>query len=180
MNFDVNDFRRRYPELKPYEGENYKVAQQHNCLLLVIGESHYLPEDSTIHKDCDMWYASDDTKLNDDEKGFINTSTLINTDCDKKSFQAEHGIYKYGYQAINQNQYGPNFDDFTTLFKYTVFYNFYLRPANKGNTFRELLTEKDNIIANINFKYMLEQYRPNGIIFLSCFAFDCCWERQVS
>ena len=58
-----------------------------------------------------------------------------------------------------------------------MFYNFYLRPANQGNTFRELLTEKDNAIANEYFKYMLEQHKPNGVVFLSRLAFDCCWEK---
>lgn len=176
MDFDVNDFRRRYPEMTPYVGDNYGVAQQHGCALLVIGESHYLPEYSTIHKDCATWYMSDHTKLDDDEKWYINTSELIKLDCQQHYFQPEHGIWKNGYQAINQC--GPNFDDFITLFQYTIFYNFYLRPANKGNSFQELLSERDNTIANAYFKYMLEQHKPNGIVFLSRLAFDCCWERK--
>ena len=44
MDFDVNDFRSRYPEMTPYIGDNYGMAQQHGSALLVIGESHYLPE----------------------------------------------------------------------------------------------------------------------------------------
>ncbi len=41
-----------------------------------------------------------------------------------------------------------------------------MRPG-LGNTFRELLTENDNAIANEYFKYMLEQHKPNGVVFLS-------------
>ena len=177
MDFDVNDFRRRYPEMVPYIGDNYRVAQQHGCALLVIGESHYLPEYSTIHKDCATWYASDHTKLNEAEKGWISTRDIITEELPRDFPNQAHGIWKYGYQKINQ--WGPGLDNYHDLFQYTVFYNFYLRPANQGNTFRELLTEKDNAIANEYFKYMLEQHKPNGIVFLSSLAFDSCWrERQ--
>ncbi len=37
-----------------------------------------------------------------------------------------------------------------------------------------MLTNLDNDIADANFKYMVEHHRPNGIVFLSRLAFDCC------
>lgn len=185
MDFDVNDFRRRYPEFKPYEGENYEMAQQHNCALLVIGESHYLPDYSTIHKDCNAWYASDHTKLNEEERKWINISDQINGDLEK-GFNKSRWIWKLGYQKINQ--YGPTFADFRTLFKYTVCYDFFLRPANMvkdahgredGQSIAKILTPKDKDIANANFRYMIEHYKPNGVVFLSRLAFDNCREKSA-
>lgn len=172
MNFDINDFRMRYPEMTPYVGNQYSEAQKHGCALLVIGESHYLPEKSTIHKDCFAWYASNHEKLTDEEKGWISTRDIIVEELQKNFPNQAHGIWKFGYQKINQ--WGPVFSDYRRLFPYTVFFNFYLRPANQGSTFRELLTPYDNDIANENFKYMVEQYKPNGIIFLSRLAFESC------
>ena len=176
MIFDINDFRIRYPEMMPYVGDNYELALKHKCALLVIGESHYLPPDSTIHKDFVTWYSSNHTKLTEKEKGWISTWELIKEELQKGFPQREHGIWKYGYQKINQ--WGPNFKDYLTLFQYTVFYNFYLRPANTGNTFRELCTPEDNNISNAYFAHMVKQYNPNGIIFLSRLAFESCGEKN--
>lgn len=172
MNFDVNDFRRRYPEMSPYIGNRYRIAQGHNCALLVIGESHYLPASSNVHKDCAVWYASDHTKLNKEEKDWISTRDIICDELPNNFPNPAHGIWKYGYQKINH--WGPRFDDYRMLFPYTVFYNFYLRPANEGNSFKELCTAYDNEIANAYFKYMVEQYTPNGLVFLSRLAFESC------
>ena len=176
MIFDVEDFRAKYPEMVPYVGEEYEQAQAHHCALLVIGESHYLPVNSTAHQDCNIWYASDHSKLNEEERGWISTKEIITEELPYGFPNKAHGIWKNGYQKINE--YGPRFDDYRTLFKYTVFYNFYLRPANEGNTFKQLYTNYDNEVANAYFKYMVETYKPNGIIFLSRLAFECCSEKK--
>lgn len=177
MNFDVNDFRMRYPEMLPYVGEQYNIAQENDCALLVIGESHYLPDYSTIHKDCAAWYASDHTKLNQEERVWINTRDIICDELPTNFTNPAHGIWKYGYQKINE--WGPKFEDYRTLFPYTVFFNFYLRPANQGNTFKELCTPYDNVVSNTNFQYMVEQYKPNGIVFLSRLAFESCGSKNA-
>ena len=177
MNFDVNDFRMRYPEMSPYIGNQYRLAQEHNCALFVIGESHYLPDDSTVHKDCAVWYTSDHTKLNQEERCWINTCDIICDQLQENFPNKAHWIWKFGYQKINQ--WGPKFDDYRMLFSYTVFFNFYLRPANQGNTFKELCTPHDNVVANANFQYMVEQYQPNGIVFLSRLAFESCGAKNA-
>ncbi len=177
MNFDVEDFHRRYPEFTPFVGENYKVAQQHNCLLLVIGESHYLPSDCTVHHDCDTWYASDHTMLNEGAREWINISGQISGDLNEGRFNQSRGIWKLGYQEINQK--GPRFPDFRTLFQYTICFNFFLRPAKEGDSIKWMLTPKDKDIANANFKYMVDYYKPNGIIFLSRLSFDNCREKNT-
>ena len=162
----------RYPEMSPYVGNQYSLAQEHNCALLVIGESHYLPSDSTVHKDCAIWYTSDHTKLNQEERDWISTSDIICDQLPENFSNKAHWIWRSGYQKINQ--WGPKFDDYRMLFPYTVFFNFYLRPANQGNTFKELCEPQDNFVANANFQYMVEQYQPNGIVFLSRLAFESC------
>lgn len=172
MGFNVNEFRMRFPEMSPYVGDCYRVAQEHGCALLVIGESHYLPDSSSIHKDCATWYASDHTKLDETERSWINTRDIICAELPKNFPNQAHGIFKYGYQKLNQ--WGPAFDDYRTLFSYTIFFNFYLRPANQGDTFRNLCTLQDNAIANDNFMFMVKQYKPNGIVFLSRLAFASC------
>lgn len=128
MTFDAKDFQARFPEMKPFD---YERAKEKGCALLVIGESHYLPAGSTIHLNTE-WYSMNDTKLNGDEKEYINTSKLIKDDISNKHFQKEHSIWGNGYQQINK--FGPKHLSFIDSFKYTIFYNFYLRPANRGNS----------------------------------------------
>jgi len=170
--FDVTDFQSRYPEMTPYVGSDYIKAKEHGCALLVIGESHYLPDGSTIHQDCDTWYASNHTKLNNEEKIWISTRDIITVEMPKDFPNQAHGIWKYGYREINR--WGPVLMDYRSVFRFTVFYNFYLRPANQGKSFNLLCKPLDIEIANIYFNFMFEQYKPNGIVFLSRFAFDTC------
>ena len=177
MQFDIKDFRMRYPEMEPYIGNEYAKAQKNHCALLVIGESHYLPERSTIHKNCSTWYASDHTLLDQEERGWISTSEIITEEIPKDFPNRAHGIWKYGYRQINHC--GPRFNDYRTLFNYTVFYNFYLRPADYGNTFKTLCNPYDNAVANCYFNTMVEQYQPNGIIFLSRLAFESCEGKET-
>ncbi len=176
MQFDINDFRSRYPEMKPYIGGEYARAQKHKCSLLVIGESHYLPESSSIHKDCRAWYASDHSRLTQEERVWISTCDIITDELPEDFPNHAHGIWKYGYRQINH--FGPCFKDYREIFQYTVFYNFYLRPADEGKSFKDLCTPEDNIIANSYFMYMFEHYQPDGIIFLSRLAFDSCSEKE--
>lgn len=176
MKFDVKDFQSRFPEMKPFIGSDYERAKEKGCALLVIGESHYLPNSSTIHKDCDVWYAANDSLLTQEEKGWINTSELINDDIINKRFQKEHSIWKNGYQQINK--YGPMLPDYIDCFEYTIFYNFYLRPANKGNSIKELRKHDDDVISNEYFDWMVKTYSPNGILFFSRFAYDNCWAKN--
>lgn len=171
--------------MKPFVGDEYEKARANKCALLVIGESHYLPDKSTIHKYCEKWYSSNNAELTEQEKGWINTGELIRDDINNKYFQKEHNIWKNGYHAIYQYGLGLHYNDeknsntaFMKCFEYTVFYNFYLRPANKGNSIKELRQRLDDEIANVFFEQMVNQFSPNGIIFFSRFAYDNCWAKE--
>ena len=64
-----------YPAMLPFVGEEY-ISEQHKKVL-VIGESHYLPKESTVHHDAEAWYAGSQESLNDKEVAWINTCELI-------------------------------------------------------------------------------------------------------
>lgn len=171
-NFGIDGFLERYPEMRPYVGEKYGEAQENRCALLVIGESHYLPKKSSANEDCKSWYSSNSTKLDEKEKGWINTQDIIDAGIGEGFSNRAHGIWKNGYAQINCM--GPKFENYCDLFKYTVFYNYYLRPARCGDTFKNICEKEDKDIANLYFKSMVEKHKPNGIIFLSRFAYDSC------
>jgi hypothetical protein len=55
------DFYKKYPQMLPWVGSEYDLTK-----ILIIGESSYLCEKSSIHKDPKGWYSSSLNEL--DEK----------------------------------------------------------------------------------------------------------------
>ena len=170
-------FYKQYPEMRPFVGLAYEEAKQHRCALLVIGESHYLPKYSTAHKDAKAWYCGDHSCLNEEERGWINTSEIITEELPAGFPNRAHVIFKSGAQKINE--YGPRFSDYRKIFTYIVFYNFFLRPANEGDSLKNTFVPQDTSVAQAYFDFMLRTYTPNGIVFLSRFAFEQCSQKSI-
>lgn len=131
-----------------------------------------MPANSTIHKDPDHWYQANQSMLSKEEQSWISTRDIIAKELPKKIQNSAKFIWKYGYRKINE--FGPKFEDYCESFKYSIIYNFYLRPANEGNSFKELIKPCDNEIANSFFEYMVAKFNPSGIIFLSMFSYNNC------
>lgn len=174
----MHPFYNQYPEMRPFIGTDYEVAKQHGCALLVIGESHYLPQYSHAHKDAQAWYSGSNVYLNEEERGWINTAEIINDELPRGFPNKAHVIFKSGAQKINE--YGPHFSDYRSIFKYIVFYNFFLRPANEGDSLKNILVQDDTVVAQDYFKFMLQTYDPDGLIFLSRFAFEQCSKADIN
>jgi len=49
-----------YPEMMPWIGKDYPESRMK---LLLLGESHYLEENSTYHHDRESWYAGIDVLM---------------------------------------------------------------------------------------------------------------------
>ena len=174
----MHPFYNQYPEMRPFVGAEYELAKQHGCALLVIGESHYLPQYSTVHKDASSWYRGNHLCLNEEERGWINTSEIIMDELPHGFPNKAHVIFKSGAQKINE--YGPRFSDYRNIFSYIVFYNFFLRPANEGDSLKNILVPEDTDVAHEYFKFMLQTYNPDGLIFLSRFAFEQCSKTDIN
>ena len=64
-----------YPEMIPYVGNQYD-SLEHKKLLL-IGESHFFPNDSTYHLNASEWYKGNHSNLNSEEKKWIDTTQIL-------------------------------------------------------------------------------------------------------
>ena len=64
-------------------GSRYRDARHKR--LLVIGESHYLPPDSTIHRDPGRWYRSRQEELSGEEVRWASTATSGAATCSATS-----------------------------------------------------------------------------------------------
>lgn len=69
------DHYRSYPEMLPFVGAEYDTASRTRILL--IAESHYLPEYSHVHDDALAWYEGSSVALTEEEKGWINTRGVV-------------------------------------------------------------------------------------------------------
>lgn len=158
---------KQYPQLMPFIGKYY---DDNNKKLLLIGESHYLPENSTINKTIG-WYDKNIKDLTDEEIMWSNTKEIIRFHKNQNNYK-EHGInfhkfYRHIEEAIIESS---NLKDTENMFKYTAFYNFFLRPGFSGKSIEE--ENKDKIIANKTLLKIIEIIKPDIIIFLSVKALN--------
>ncbi len=64
---------RRYPQMMPFVGKEYEAGG-----ILLLLESHYLPERSRVHLDADHWYSGNSDSLSEEEKIWIHTRNITN------------------------------------------------------------------------------------------------------
>src|SRR5438552_408685 len=98
----------RYPMMRPHVGANYQVGGEKS--LLLIGESHYLPEKSTQHLTAEGWYLGDHTTLCCEELEWISTSDIIRDSRAAGFRDKAHSIYRKAYWEINHH--GPKYADY--------------------------------------------------------------------
>jgi hypothetical protein len=65
----IQKFYEQYPMMRPHFGSNFHGANIPS--LLLIGESHYLLEDSSQHLSPEKWYTSNSDTLSPDEKATL-------------------------------------------------------------------------------------------------------------
>jgi len=156
----------RYPMMRPCVGANYLRGSPRS--LLLVGESHYLPQSSTQHQTAEGWYRSDVSTLSPDERGWINIAEIINGSRANGFRNKAHSIFRKSFLEINQN--GPNYPDYCSVGDIVVFYNYYLRPARKGVSLQ--YERRDEQVAEEVFRLVFDEYRPGAVVFLSKLAFN--------
>ena len=164
-----NGFIERHYECLPFIGEKYKKSR-----LLLIGESHYVPE-KEIH--CvnrnDFYDVSFDDLSDGDYKTWINTRNVFEYRVydrgDFKTFfsgpatEIARVIYKTDDLTKDQR--------IDAMHQY-AFMNYFKRPSyDEGKTIKGL-TEKDYKYAYDISCYIIDVLKPSLIIFLSKKAYD--------
>jgi len=184
LSITPDDFHRRYPSFAPFIGERYgKRLHDDGFRLLLVGESHYLPEAATLHLDADRWYASDVHALereqdawhrlhpNDEEKdwlAWIDTAGVVKSACKTNFVRPGHWIWKNAFEVVNEA--GPRYDDPSAVAQDIAFLNFFVRPARTGESLKGHLTPLDRELANTIFARRIAELRPTHVAFLSRFA----------
>lgn len=166
--FQSIPFYQTHSYMMPFVGDEYE-SPKHKKLLL-IGESHYMPEGSTVHHDVNSWYDGNPV-LTEDERG----------NCDTRGTR----IWKSG-------QLGKEVDRCLDLVLHSeknrwhqvAFFNYFLRPADdqedkkkkKGiemlwKTYGGESVDREKAIKN--FIKVLDILKPDLFVFMSAKVCSC-------
>jgi len=154
-------FYKSHPYMLPFVGDEYE-SPKHKKLLL-IGESHYMPEGSAVHHDVNSWYGN--PVLTSDEQDWCNTR---------------------GTREWKSGRFGKEIDrclkqvcpDVESGWQQVASYNYFLRPADDRQSIEDLWMAHggeslDREQAIRNLISVLEILRPNLVVFLSSKVCKC-------
>ena len=146
----------------PFVGDDYD-SPKHKKLLLV-GESHYVPEGSTVHHNANAWYNGIPV-LNQEEQDWCNTR---------------------GTREWKSGRFGKEVDRCLNLvlptgengWQQVASLNYFLRPADDRQSIEDLWNscggkDLDREFAIKNFIRVLEILKPDLIVFLSSKVCAC-------
>ena len=162
------DFFTRYPMMTPHVGSNYHLRTKPS--LLLVGESHYLPDGATQHLTPARWYGGNHETLTPAEAHWINTASVLASACAENFRNKAHWIWKNAFEVINDA--GPGYPEAREIANDVAFVNFFLRPApERGGSVAWHLTDEDVELANTAFSMRLEQLAPTAIVFVSSLGY---------
>ena len=155
---------RRYPCMQPWIGRCYR--DERHKRLLVVGESHYLPPESTIHHDHDRWYRSRQDDLSAEEVRWVSTIGNITG-----RWYRGHTIYREIRNEVARTlkESGVRPDDFPL--NHVAYCNYFLRPAPvSGGSMQGHARQPDLQVAEEVLTWFILRHRPELVIVTSRFA----------
>ena len=153
--------------MHPWIGSLYRDNRYKR--LLVIGESHYMPEKSTIHHDPERWYQRKQADLDPTEVEYVHTENVIRGQF-KEAHQG-HGIFRsIGDEIVTiMKESGLTPDEFPR--EHIAFYNYFMRPAPKtGSGIEGHVVPLDCKISEEVLRWFVREHQPQLVIFVSRFA----------
>lgn len=145
----------------PWVGSHYGRTYRK---VLLIGESHYLPDGSTIQRNVGGWYGGSQERLSKDEMEYICTRDVL------RAHHKEGGIWGEPAQVMFEHGILPpkNSDNVYDNFGW---YNYFQRPAENEGTGIEVY-ERDTVEANLVLRANIEILNPEIVIFISSKAWN--------
>ncbi len=159
----------RFPCLMPWVGDAY--ADNRHKRLLIVGESHYMPKESTIQLDREAWYNKSENDLTCKERSWINTQECVREngceECDprflwgKMAEQITYVSEKKGLTLGGQ-----------CVFDHVAFCNYFMIPAPKtGGGMTNYVTQQDRVISEEVLRWVISEHAPELVLFISKLAF---------
>lgn len=159
----------QFPLMMPYLGPKYGSVGKVKVLL--IAESNYLPENSEIHKNAEIWYGSNQNQLSRDENGWLNCRQLL--ECDWKS--DGHKIYREINKVLSDF-----YDNEERAIENIAFVNGFQRPSPiMGESIKKYLTQQDLDVSVKVLSRIISIIEPDLVVFVSKLAWDKLSQRLL-
>ncbi len=156
-------FYKQFPAMIPFIGDNYN-STKHKKLLL-IGESYYLPNETTLHHSATNWYQSNQDQLDEDEIEWIHCNGLLTCDWESDG----HHIYR----ELNSCLFSLGMENNKRAIDEIAYTNYFQRPSEKeGESFKYFCTELDVKKSNEILTSVINILDPEVIIFVSKYSWD--------
>lgn len=155
----------RFPDLRPACPDNWGLSELH-WKLMIVGESNYLPNNAdSVFKDPMAWYQGEDIQH------LIPNGPPEDPDEWRKKFQNHKSGY-LPFDRLYNSMKNVLKTDFDHLYDEAIYYNYFLRPATDGVSFRKFCKGIDQKVAGIALCGILEIVKPDIVIFASKYAYD--------
>lgn len=151
----------RYPAMRPWVGNDY--GRYHRRLLLVA-ESHYLPDGSIVQQNPTTWYAGYQNRLSQEEVDYINTRAVL------LAHHREPGIWDALAQVMRERGIVPP-PNSNNVYDHFCWYNYFQRPAEAPYA-SITVQDIDESKAREVFLANLDILQPEVVIFTSSMAWD--------
>ena len=152
-----------YPSMLPYVGEDYETGSHRKMLL--VGESFYFPEESTVHLDAERWYSQTESALNCAEIEYFGCRGLV--ECPWKA--DGHKMYREINGCLAT--LGLEFKDRPV--SHVAYINAYFRPASKnGDSFKHGCTLLDRTKSWDITERVIRAIKPDLVVYVSKYAWD--------
>lgn len=146
----------RYPNLLPWVGTGYLDAP---LKLLILDESHYLPEDVTYHLDPAAWYAGVDLPP-DNSVAWMRTRGVV-----AKGLETNwQGKSKTIFRRLSDALAHADFSKGAAPFTYLAYMNYFQRPAEvTGDSIR--VSDLDRMVSAQVLEEVAQVLQPHAIVF---------------
>jgi|AntRauTorckE5430_2_1112549.scaffolds.fasta_scaffold14899_1 hypothetical protein len=162
---------KHYPQMLPLVGSHY---QRMNKQVLVIGESHYLREESKKKSEPDVWYdGTAAAMLDDKDRSWIHTRGTAGSGEGQKYGSKAFSIYRNVEYAIKELLIDKDLPADNYL-RYVAFYNYFQRPAKTGDSLK--VTDLDRSAAYNHLITVGDILGVTHFAFVSKSAYYAFWE----
>jgi DNA-directed RNA polymerase subunit F len=150
--------------MQPFIGNKYGKDDVKKVLL--IAESHYLPEGSSVLPSSE-WYENDESHLTTEERHYIDTREVTKIALEKGNKKSIFYKLSEALKPINPNQENHGFD-------YAAYMNCFQKPAPYGTTVKDSLDKSglDTKVAKEVVSAVVNAINPDVVIFTSKLAWD--------
>ncbi|MBF3053036.1 hypothetical protein HKW90_01265 [Pseudomonas aeruginosa] len=160
----------RYPNLLPWVGTGYCASP---LKLLILGESHYLPEEVTYHRDPEAWYAGVDLPA-DNSVAWMRTRGVVAKGLETNWKGKSKTIFRRLSVSLAEAGLSNGAAPFTSL----AYMNYFQRPAEvTGKSIR--VSDLDRMVSAQVLEEVAQVLQPHAILFCSKLAWNAAASQEL-